>query len=63
MRQTNLLLIAANGKPGATRPKFVPVPRPVSAYSKVAGKLRTDERLRRHDALVAKLLGDRARKE
>lgn len=62
-RQTNILLIAQKAKKGTSLPKLQPVLRPKSLYSKLASKRRMDARLRRHDSLVARLLGDRAKKD
>ena len=64
VKQTNIILINANRDPkkSGQAPKFVPVKRPTSVYAKLAAKARTDARLERHDNLVRRLLGSRAKK-
>lgn len=62
VRQTNVLMLAINRREGTTAPKLVPTPRPTSAYTKLAGQSRHEKAMKRHDDLVAKLLGDRAKR-
>jgi len=61
-RETNALLIKINSKPEAQSPKIQPVLVPESVYQRLLDKARDDERLRKHDTLVGKLLGSRAKK-
>lgn len=63
LRQLQIVIIASNSKKGTKLPSLKRVPRPTSMYSKLAEKARMDMRLRRHDNLVARLLGDRAKKD
>lgn len=47
---------------GKQRPKFKPMPRPVSALQRAVQAARHAKRMSTHDNLVRRLLGDRANK-
>lgn len=62
-RQTNILLIAQKAKKGTSLPKLQHVLRPKSAYERLAKIARFQVRVNKHDSIVAKLLGDRAKQD
>lgn len=61
VRQGNILTLAVATQ-GKNKGKFIPVPRPSTIYQRLMSKARMETRIRKHDGLVAKLLGDRAKK-
>lgn len=62
MRSQTALLVKINSKEGAAAPKVVPVPMPETAYQRLMEQALLEQRLGRHDELVRRLLGDRAKK-
>lgn len=61
LRQVTAVLIQANSK-GKSQHKVQPVLTPETALSRMGKNARVERRLAVHDALVARLLGDRAKK-
>lgn len=63
IRSQTALLQKINSKEGAATPKIVPVPTPVTVMQRVMEEARHLQRVAKHDNLVRRLLGDRAKQQ